>query len=118
MKYLLMVCWDTERMNGQTEPDSSTPPAEDEEGFPWVDDLQSRGIWLTGDQLAPPRRARSVRVRDGKTLVTDGPFTETKEAIGGFDLLECGSLEEAVEIAATHPMAEAGTIEVRPLWGN
>jgi hypothetical protein len=118
MKYLLMVCWDTGRMNGQTEPDSSTPPAEDEEGFPWVDDLQSRGIWLTGDQLAPPRRARSVRVRDGKTLVTDGPFTETKEAIGGFDLLECGSLEEAVEIAATHPMAEAGTIEVRPLWGN
>jgi hypothetical protein len=118
MKYLLMVCWDTERMNGQTEPDPSTPAAEDEEGFPWVDDLQARGIWLTGDQLAPPRRARSVRVRDGKTLVTDGPFTETKEAIGGFDLLECGSLEEAVEIAAAHPMAEAGTIEVRPLWGN
>jgi hypothetical protein len=118
MKYLLMVCWDTERMNGQTEPDPGTPPAEDEEGFPWVDDLQARGIWLTGDQLAPPRRARSVRIRDGKTLVTDGPFTETKEAIGGFDLLECGSLEEAVEIAATHPMAEAGTIEVRPLWGN
>jgi hypothetical protein len=52
-----------------------------------------------------------------KKLVTDGPFAETKEAVGGFDLLECGSLEEAVEIAATHPMAEAGTIEVRPLWG-
>jgi hypothetical protein len=51
-------------------------------------------------------------------MVTDGPFAETKEAVGGFDLLECDSLEEAVEIAATHPMAEAGTIEVRPLWGN
>jgi hypothetical protein len=118
MKYLLMVCWEVERMNGQTEPDPGSVPADEEEPFPWVDDLQARGIWLTGDQLAPPRRARSVRVREGKTLVTDGPFTETKEAIGGFDLLECGSLEEAVEIAASHPLAEAGTIEVRPLWGN
>jgi hypothetical protein len=59
-----------------------------------------------------------VRVRDGKTLVTDGPFAETKEAVGGFDLLECGSLEEAVEIAASHPLAQTGVIEVRPLWGS
>jgi hypothetical protein len=120
MKYLLLVCWDTERMNGQTEPEPGPAPPEDEEGFPWVDDLQTRGIWLTGDQLAPapPRRARSVRVRGGKKLVTDGPFAETKEAVGGFDLIECGSLDEAVEIAASHPMAEAGTIEVRPLWGS
>ena len=118
MKYLLLVCWDTERMNGQTEPEPGTAPPEDEEGFPWVDELQARGIWLTGDQLAPPRRARSVRVRGGKKLVTDGPFAETKEAVGGLDLIECGSLEEAVEIAASHPLAEAGTIEVRPLWGN
>ena len=118
MKYLLLVCWDTERMNGQTEPDPSAAPADDEEGFPWVDDLRARGIWLTGDQLAPPRRARTVRVRAGRKLVTDGPFTETKEAVGGFDLLECDSLEEAVEIAATHPSAQTGAIEVRPLWGN
>jgi hypothetical protein len=117
MKYLLFVCWNGDRMNAQTEPDPNDAPAE-EDAFPWVDDLQARGIWITGDQLAPPRRGRSVRVRDGKTLVTDGPFAETKEAIGGFDLLECGSLEEAVEIAATHPNAEIGTIEVRPLWGN
>jgi hypothetical protein len=68
--------------------------------------------------LAPPRRARSVRVRDGKTVVTDGPFATTKEALGGFDIIECGSLEEAVEIAAAHPVAQSGTIEVRPLWGN
>jgi hypothetical protein len=118
MKYLLMVCWETGRMNAQTEPDPSTPPAEDDKGFPWVDDLQARGIWVTGDQLAPPRRARSVRVRGGKPMVTDGPFAETKEAVGGFDILECGSLEEAVEIAAGHPVAHTGTIEVRPLWGN
>ncbi len=118
MKYLLLVCWDAERMNAQDEPDPSETQDGDEEPFPWVGDLRAQGIWQIGDQLAPPRRARSVRVREGKTMVTDGPFTETKEAIGGFDLLECGSLEEAVEIAATHPMAEAGTIEVRPLWGN
>jgi hypothetical protein len=117
MKYLLLVCWDKDRMNALTEPDAPTP-AEDEEPFPWVDDLRARGTWLIGDQLAPPRRARSVRVRDGKTVVTDGPFTETKEAVGGFDLLECDSFEEAVEIAATHPLAEIGTIEVRPLWAN
>jgi len=118
MKYLLLVCWDAERMNGQAEPDPQAGEPEDEEPFAWVDNLQAQGIWLTGDQLAPPRRARSVRMRGGKKMVTDGPFAETKEAVGGFDLLECDSLDEAVEIAASHPLAEAGTIEVRPLWGN
>jgi hypothetical protein len=117
MKYLLLVCWEAARMDAQTEPDPSEAPP-DEQGFPWVDDLQARGIWITGDQLAPPRRARSVRVRGGKPIVTDGPFTETKEAVGGFDILECESLEEAVEIAAAHPIAQLGTIEVRPFWGN
>ena len=116
MKYLMLVCWGTDAMNAQTEPGPDETPSD--EGFPWLDDLQARGIWVTGDQLAPPRRARSVRVRDGKATVTDGPFTETKEAVGGFDIIECGSLEEAVEIAAGHPVAQIGTIEVRPLWGN
>jgi hypothetical protein len=116
MKYLLLVCWDAEKMNSQTEPDPSDTPEED--SFPWLDDVQARGIWVTGDRLASPRRARSVRVRDGKPMVTDGPYAETKEAIGGFDIIECGSLDEAVEIAAGHPAAEIGTIEVRPLWGS
>ncbi|HEY2372559.1 MAG TPA: YciI family protein [Gaiellaceae bacterium] len=115
MKYLMLVCWDAEHMNAQTEPEQ---PEESKESFLWLDDVQARGIWVTGDQLAPPRRARTVRVRDGKKLVTDGPFIETKEAVGGFDILECDSLEQAVEIAAAHPLAEMGTIEVRPLWGN
>jgi hypothetical protein len=116
MKYLLLVCWDADRMNGQAEPDPGA--AQDKESFPWLDELQARGAWVTGDQLAPPRRARSVRVREGKKLVTDGPFAETKEAVGGFDLIECDSLEEAVKIAAEHPIAQFGTIEVRPLWGK
>jgi hypothetical protein len=116
MKYLLLICWDGEKMNAQSEP--SPDKTSEDESFPWLDDLQARGAWVTGDQLAPPRRARSVRVREGKTVVTDGPFAETKEAVGGFDVIECGSLEEAVEIAAGHPAAQLGTIEVRPLWGN
>ena len=116
MKYLMLVCWDAEKMNAQTEPDPTDSP--EEESFPWLDDLQARGMWVTGDQVAPPRRARSVRVRDGKRIVTDGPFAETKEVVGGFDIVECGSMEEAVEIAAGHPIAQMGTIEVRPFWGN
>jgi len=59
-----------------------------------------------------------VRVRNGKTVVADGPFAETKEAVGGFDLVEADTLQEAVEIAAGHPVAQVGTIEVRPLWGT
>jgi hypothetical protein len=116
MKFLMLVCWDAEKMDALTEPGPDDPP--EEGGFPWLDDLQARGIWVTGDQLAPPRRARTVRVRNRETIVSDGPFAETKEAVGGFDVLECGSLEEAVEIAAGHPVAQTGTIEVRPLWGS
>ena len=116
MKYLLLVCWDAGKMDAEMEPDPADTP--DGESFPWLDELLARGSWITGDQLAPPRRARSVRVRDGKAIVTDGPFAETKEAVGGFDIIECGNLEEAVEIAAGHPVAQTGTIEVRPLWGN
>jgi hypothetical protein len=118
MKYLLMVCWDAERMNALTEPEPGEAQDGQDEGFPWLNDLQARGIWVTGDQLAPARRGKSVRVRDGKKLVTDGPFAETKEVMGGFDIIECGSLEEAVEIASGHPIAEFGTIEVRPFWGQ
>lgn len=116
MRFMLMVCWGTAAMDAQTEPDPTE--SQPEESFPWLDDLQARAIWVTGDQLAPPRRARSVRVRDSRAMVTDGPFTETKEAVGGFDIIECDSFEEAVEIASGHPVAQIGTIEVRPLWGN
>jgi hypothetical protein len=116
MRYLMLVCWGTDAMNAQEEP--APGATEEPESFPWLDDVQSRGIWVTGDQLAPPRRGRTVRVRDGKTLVTDGPFAETKEAVGGFDIIECSSLDEAVEVASAHPLAQLGSIEVRPLWGS
>jgi hypothetical protein len=115
MKYLLLVCWDAQAVDAMDEPDA---PLEEEESMPWLDDLRTRGAWITGDQLAPPRRAKSVRVRDGRTEVSDGPFASAKEAIGGFDLIEAANVDEAVEIAAGHPIAQFGTIEVRPLWGN
>ena len=117
MKFVLFVCWDADIMEGQAAEPGRTETQE-ADSFPWLDDLRARGAWITGDQIAPPSRARSIRVRDGKALVTDGPFAETKEAIGGFDLIECDSLEEAVEIAARHPVAAFGTIEVRQLWGS
>jgi hypothetical protein len=118
MKYLMLVCWDVDSMNSQPDPTPAESAQHDGESFPWLDDVQARGIWKDGDMLAPPRKAATVRVRDGKTSVTEGPFIETKEAIGGFDILECGSLEEAVQIAAAHPVAQAGTIEVRPFYGG
>jgi hypothetical protein len=117
MKYLLLVCWDAERQNTQPEPERS-PADEEDEGFPWLNELRARGAWVLGDQLVAPRRARSVRKRAGKINVTDGPFVETKEAVGGFDVIEAASFEEAVEIAGNHPVAEFGTIEVRPLLGG
>ena len=116
VKYLMLVCWDADKMDAQKEPESTE--TSDEESFPWLEDLQGRGKWIIGDQLAPPRRARSVHVRNGKAVVTTGPFAKTEEAVGGFDIIECDNLDEAVEIAAAHPVAQAGTIEVRPFWGN
>lgn len=80
MKRLMLVCGDAKRMDAETEPDSTQTSRE--ESFSWLDDVR-RGSWITGDQLAPPRRARLVRVRDGRAVVTDGPFIETKEAVEG-----------------------------------
>jgi hypothetical protein len=68
-----------------------------------------------GDELAPTSDATTVRVRDGRTLVVDGPYAEVKEALGGYFLLECGSIDEAVEWAARIPGAEHGAVEVRPV---
>ena len=68
-----------------------------------------------GHRLADRADARTVRLRQGRLLVTDGPFAETKEWIAGFDLLECASLAETIRIASGHPVARFGRIEVRPL---
>jgi hypothetical protein len=80
----------------------------------WVAESGSKRI--TGDRLRPPGEAKMVSVRDGKTIVTDGPFAESKEAIVGFDILDCDSLEEAIEIASRHPLATTGRFELRGFW--
>ncbi len=80
----------------------------------WLADAGSRRV--IGDRLRPGANAKTVRVRRGELLVTDGPFAESKEVIIGFDILECDSMEEAIAIAAKHPMARAGRLELRPFW--
>ena len=82
----------------------------------WDADVDARGIRRRGTRLRPGSDATTVRVRDGELLVSDGPFAETKEQSGGFDIIECANLDDAIQIAARHPAAASGTIEVRPLW--
>ena len=76
---------------------------------------KSPGLRLAGEALQPTTAATAVRVKDGKRMTTDGPFAETKEQLGGFYLLECKDLDEAIEWAARCPGAKAGTMEVRPV---
>jgi hypothetical protein len=109
MQFMMFVCSDSEP------DDKPEAPGEVEA---WVDDLEKRKKRVTGDRLRPKGEAKTVRVRKGKKVVTDGPFAEAKEVILGFDILECDSIEEAVEIASRHPMARAGRIEVRAFWSE
>ena len=69
-----------------------------------------------GQRLHPPESATTIRRRGGQLLITDGPFTESREWIAGFDILECADLDEAIAIAASHPMSAAGAVELRPFW--
>lgn len=108
MRFLMLVCRDTVPV----EP-PATPSGDVEE---WVSTMDGRGLRVTGDMLAPEGESSVVRVRDGEVLVTDGPFVETKELIGGFDLLECRDMAEAIEVAAAHPFATRGVLEIRPIW--
>jgi hypothetical protein len=71
---------------------------------------------ILGHRLAHRSKAKTVRVRTGRLLVTDGPFAETREWIGGVDLLECKDMDEAIQIASKHPMTRFGRLEVRPIW--
>lgn len=82
----------------------------------WIDEMTDRGISVMGERLRPTSDATTVRVRGGSLLVTDGPYSEAKEWVAGFDILECRDLDEAIEVASKHPMARFGTLELRPFW--
>jgi hypothetical protein len=105
MKYMMFVCTDGE-------PDTDTADEPDVDA--WVAENDAAGRRLQGSVLAPTSAATTVRVRNGRLLVSDGPFAETKEVIVGFDLLECADLDEAIEVARAHPMARHGRLEIRP----
>jgi hypothetical protein len=106
VKYLLLICVDP-----SLEPDET--PGEIEA---WLDRLgDSR---LIGNELRGAASAATVRVRRSERLITDGPFAETKEVIAGFDVIDCETLEEAIEIAAMHPVAKFGAVEVREFWSD
>ena len=77
--------------------------------------LAREPVTVGGDELQDPDTATTIRVRDGETLTTDGPFAETKEQLGGYYLIDCASLDEALEFAARIPAAERGAVEVRPV---
>lgn len=112
MKYLLLVYLDQELFDAL--------PAEEyaehmRACLRHADELKARGTLLASDKLEPPAQARTVRVRQGRTTVFDGPFAETKEVLAGYNLIEAGSPEEAVEIARSFPWARYGSMEVRPV---
>ncbi len=83
--------------------------------FEHADELRRDGRLLGSQQLESARKARSVRIRDGRTQVLDGPFAKTKEVLAGYNIIEADSLDEAVAIAAEFPWAQTGCIEVRPI---
>ncbi len=87
-----------------------------EEYYKFTESINARGINLGGEALAGTDTATTVRVRDNKTLTTDGPFAETKEVLGGFYLIEAPDLDAAVAVAAELPGSWHGSVEVRPLW--
>ena len=103
---MMFVCTDTE-------PETDLTGAPDIEV--WVAENDAAGRRVTGSVLGNPSSATTVRVRGGETLLSDGPFAETKEVIVGFDILECADLDEAIKVAAGHPMAWTGRLEIRPL---
>jgi hypothetical protein len=112
VQYILLIYHDERAWDDLGEEEQRRVYAEYRE---LIGQLQGGGQYLAGSQLKPTTAATCVRVRDGKRLVTDGPFAETREQLGGYFLIEAANLDEAVAVAARIPSARMGTIEVRPL---
>lgn len=112
MQYMLLIYVDPATYEGVTEAENE---AEMAEYFALGPSLRERGIQLSGEALQPVTTATTVRVRDGKTLATDGPFAETKEHLGGFYLVDCANLDEAIDVAKRIPDVRRGSVEIRPV---
>jgi len=109
MRYIMLVCRDR---SIELSPEQRTTIGPDVEA--WVSEMDRRGVRLQGHELAAVQDATTIRVRAGEVVIADGPFAETKEQIAGFDILECADLDEAMEVAARHPVARFGSLELRP----
>lgn len=109
MQFLMLVCHDNVPVD---------PPEVEGDVDEWVETMDGRGVRLLGNRLQPEFESRAVRVRGGKTFVSDGPFLETKEALAGFDVLECRDLAEAIQVAAAHPAAAHAVMELRPILAD
>jgi hypothetical protein len=112
MKYMLLIYHDEQAWNRLTEAERRQIYVEYRQ---LIQELESNGRYLVGDQLQAATTANTVRVRDGKQILTDGPFAETREQLGGFFLVEAKDLDEATSIAARIPSARMGSIEIRPV---
>ncbi len=112
MRYLLLIGGEDDGSSDVTSKDVCSAA----DAMAWAEEMTRRRVLLSGEVLRPPSDATTVRVRDGEVLLADGPFAETKEQMGGFNVIECANLDEALEIAASHPVARHGMVEVRPIW--
>src|SRR3712207_2671600 len=112
MKYLCLIY---ENEKGWAEMPKEQADAAMGEYFAFTDDIKKSGQYVAGDALHPTHTATTVRVRNGKTLTTDGPFAETKEQLGGYYLIDAKDLDEAIQVASKIPSARWGSVEIRPV---
>ncbi|MBE7451692.1 MAG: YciI family protein [Kofleriaceae bacterium] len=112
MQYLLLI-YENERLNDDLSPEQLGNVLQEYGAF--TEAIKASGHLRGGEALEPTAKATTVRVRDGKTLTTDGPFAETREQLGGYYLVEAADLDEAIKLAARIPGARVGSIEIRPV---
>jgi hypothetical protein len=113
MRYLLMIALDENAGARDAEVEGAEMTTE---YAAFMKDMAERGVLLGGERLRLTSDATTVRVRNGETLTTDGPFAETKEQLAGYFLVDCKDLDEAIDVASRIPGALTGSIEVRPIW--
>lgn len=112
MKYLCLIYDEERKLNAMSKAESDAFMGE---YFGFTQDIRSKGHYVAGEALHPVSSATTVRVRNGATVTTDGPFAETTEQLGGFYLIDARDLNEAIQVAAKIPSARIGSIEVRPV---